>query len=362
MVPRGARRVYEQEAAVTGVSSKPVVVILGAGRDEPPPGIEAVGDSVELRYAPDGDALAVELPHADAIFSWRTDPVWLPSVWPPPERLRWIQSASAGVDTLLFPGLIESDVVVTNARGVFEDPIAEWVIGAMLAFATGLHRSIVDQSRGVWDDHRHTRRLAGARLVVVGPGPIGHATATRAMGLGMSVAMVGRQPRTHETFGDVLGVGQLHRALADADHVLDALPSTEQTRGMFDAAAFGAMPARARFYNVGRGATVDEPALVAALEAGTIAGAALDVFATEPLPADSPLWTLPNVIVSPHVSGDVEGWERDLVSVFVENARRFAAGEPLRNLIDKEAGHGVGGSHEAPNAPVRGLPRGPGRE
>ncbi|MGZ8629689.1 MAG: D-2-hydroxyacid dehydrogenase [Actinomycetota bacterium] len=335
---------------------RPVVVVLGADADRPPPGIESADDAIELRYAPDLEALSRLVVEADALFSWRTDPSWLPTVWPAPDRLRWIQTASAGVDMLLFPGLIAGDVVVTNARGVFEEPIAEWVIGAMLAFATGLHRSIVDQHRHEWASGRSTERLAGARLVVVGPGPIGRATATRALALGMSVALVGRQPRRHETFGDVLGVDQLHGALADADHVLDALPMTERTQGLFDAAAFAVMPPRARFYNVGRGGTVVEPALVDALRAGTIAGAALDVFATEPLPRDSPLWTMPNVIVSPHISGDAEGWEAEVVSIFVENARRFAVGEPLANVVDKEAGHGAG---MPPATDARGLPRGP---
>ncbi|MEX1264910.1 MAG: D-2-hydroxyacid dehydrogenase [Actinomycetota bacterium] len=338
------------------MTERPVVVVVGADADDPPPGIEAAGDAVELRYAPDAEALGQLLSEADALFAWRSDPPWLPAAWPPSPRLRWIQSASAGVDMLLFPELIESEVVVTNARGVFEEPIAEWVIGAMLAFATGLHRSIVDQQHGEWTSGRSTERLEGARLVVVGPGPIGQATATRAIALGMSVSLVGRRPRRHETFGDVLGVDQLHRALSGADHVLDALPSTDATRELFDAAAFAAMPARARFYNVGRGGTVDEAALIEALRAGTIAGAALDVFVVEPLPAESSLWTMPNVIVSPHVSGDVTGWEHRVVSIFVENARRFAAGEPLVNLVDKQAGHGVG---EPPTNQGRGLPPGP---
>lgn len=338
------------------MTDRPVVVVVGAGADAPPPGIEMADDVVELRYAPDAESLERSLADAHALFAWRPDPAWLPAAWPPSQQLRWIQSASAGVDMLLFPELIESEIVVTNARGVFEEPIAEWVIGAMLALTTGLHRSIVDQQRGEWTSGRVTERLEGARLVVVGPGPIGRATATRALALGMSVGLVGRRPRRHETFGDVIGVDQLHRGLAGADHVLDALPLTDATKCLFDAEAFVAMDARAHFYNVGRGGTVDEPALIDALTDGTIAGAALDVFTVEPLPAESPLWTLPNVIVSPHISGDVEGWERRVVSLFVENARRFAAGEELANLVDKQAGHGVG---ESPPDQGRGLPPGP---
>jgi phosphoglycerate dehydrogenase-like enzyme len=336
--------------------SRPVVLVLGTTADDPPPGIGAVADVVDLRYAPDLDSTMTQLSGADAVFWWGAEASWLPAAWAHGTRLRWIQSASAGVDSLLFPDLIASGVEITNARGVFDEPIAEWVIAAMLAFATGLHASILDQQRREWTSGRTTERLAGARLVVVGPGPIGRATGSRALALGMSVALVGREPRRHETFGDVVGVDRLHDALADADHVLDALPLTDATRGLFDAAAFAAMPARARFYNVGRGGTVDEAALIEALRTGGIAGAALDVFATEPLPAESPLWTMPNVIVSPHVSGDVAGWEEQVVAIFVENARRFVAGEPLENLIDKGAGHGAGAP---PIRRSRGLPPGP---
>jgi phosphoglycerate dehydrogenase-like enzyme len=343
---------------VVSAGARPIVLVLGADEHQLPPGIDAAAAAVELRYAPHPDDLADALTEADALFAWRADPTSLAAAWHTAERVRWIQTASAGVDTLLFPALIDSDVVVTNVRGVFEEPIAEWVIGAMLAFITGLHGSIVDQRDRRWDGNRHSERLAGSRLVVVGPGPIGQATATRAIGLGMSVALVGRQPRRHETFGDVLGVDQLHQALAGADHVLDALPLTDATRGLFDAQAFDAMPSTARFYNVGRGATVDEAALVDALRHGAIAGAALDVFETEPLPDDSPLWTMPNVIVSPHISGDVRGWEAQVAEIFVENARRFAAEEALLNLVDKGAGFGVGDAARAPVRP-RGLPPGP---
>ncbi len=177
-------------------------------------------------------------------------------------RVRWIQSASAGVDSLLFPELIESDVDVTNARGVFDEPIAEWVIGG--------HARVRDR---IARFDRSTSSGASGRRVVRPSGSTGRGSwwsvparsaappAHGPLALGMSVALVGREPRRHETFGDVLGVDRLHEALADADHVLDALPLTDATRGLFDAAAFAAMRPRARFFNVGRGATVDEHGL-----------------------------------------------------------------------------------------------------
>ena len=313
-------------------------VVLGATPDDPPPGIGAVADVLELRYASDAPSLRAGLPGATVLFVWHS-PGQLAEAWDAASDLRWIQTSSAGVDALLFTELIGSDIAVTNARGVFDQGIAEWVIGAMLAFATGLHRSIVDQQRHTWTHERRTERLAGRHLVVAGPGPIGRGVGERALALGMDVTLLGRTAREDETFGSIAAIDHLVDAIAEADYVLDALPLTPGTRALFGATAFAAMKPSARFLNVGRGATVDEAALVQALRDGSIAGAALDVFATEPLPDDDPLWTLPTVIISPHISGDVEGWEEAVVALFVGNVRRWIAGERLVNLVDKQAGH-----------------------
>ena len=324
------------------VSHMPVVAVLGATVDEPPPGIDPAASLAELRYAGTADEVAEAIAEADAVFSWGAPRAWLRDAFPTAGRLRWVQSASDGVDGLLFPELAASDVVVTNARGVFDDAIAEWAIGAIVAFTTGLQTSIVDQTAGRWTDGRRRDPVSGRHLVVVGPGPIGRATAVRARALGMTVEAVGRAARTDDVFGSVAGPGDFHEALGRADHVLDALPLTTATTAMFDAKAFAAMRPTAFFANVGRGRTVDEEALIEALRDGTIAGAALDVFVEEPLPDASPLWSMPQVVVSPHVSGDLHGWEETVVAVFVDNLRRFVAGDPLRNRVDAEAGFGVG--------------------
>lgn len=317
------------------------VVVLGAGPHDPPPGIEAASPLAELRWAPAPEDLGAVLPGADALFFWRAERSWLADAWHLAGDLRWIQSASDGVDGLLFPALVDSGVLVTNARGVFDESIAEWVIAAIGAFATGLATSVRDGAAGVWDDERRRDRVAGSRLLIVGPGPIGRAAAVRARALGMEVEAIGRRARDDDVFGQVRGPEDFREALARADHVLDALPMAPGTERLFDVAAFAAMRPTARFYNVGRGGTVDEPALVEALRTGRIAGAALDVFAQEPLPADSPLWSMPNVIVSPHICGDFEGWERVVVDLFVENLGRFVRGTPLRNPVDPVAGFGV---------------------
>jgi phosphoglycerate dehydrogenase-like enzyme len=329
------------------VSDRPIVAVFKASEADPPPGIEGALPTAELRFADDVRGLRRAIADADVLFYYkasagkrRVGP--LEEVWSDAEQLRWIQTASDGVDLLLFPALTARDLTITNARGVFDDAIAEWAIGAMLAMATGLDRSIVSQTEQRWDDDRGTRRLAGQRLLVLGPGPIGRATARRARALGMSVAAVGRAPRPDDLFERIGGPGDLHAMLADADFVFDALPLAPGTHHYVDAAAIASMKPTARFLNVGRGATVDEAALIDALRAGRIGGAALDVFEVEPLPAGSPLWSMPNLIVSPHICGDFDGWELASVEVFLDNLRRFIRGEPLRNLVDISLGFGVG--------------------
>jgi phosphoglycerate dehydrogenase-like enzyme len=324
------------------MKDRPAVAIFRAAPDDPPPGLADADAIADLRLADDADDLRLAIAGADALFMIKAPRGPLEEVWPAATRLRWIQTASDGVDMLLFPALAESDVTITNARGVFDDAIAEWAIGTMLAMATGLDRSIVAQTQRRWDDDRGTQRLAGRQLLVLGPGPIGRATARRARDLGMSVAAVGRAPRRDDLFERIGGPDDLHAMLAEADVVFDALPLTPGTRHYVDAPALAAMKPTARFVNVGRGATVDEAALVDALRRGRLAGAALDVFEVEPLPADSTLWSMRNVIVSPHICGDFDGWERASVDIFVDNLGRFVRGEPLRNLVDTSLGFGVG--------------------
>jgi phosphoglycerate dehydrogenase-like enzyme len=319
---------------------RPVVVVLGS-EDEPPPRIGEASRVADLRFGAWEEDVRRALDGADAIFGWDYEVQLLRSVWDAAASLRWIQTASAGVDRLLFPGLVGSDVVVTNARGVFDEPIAEWVLAAILAFSTELANSVRDTVAHRWE-HRTTERVEGKRLLVVGPGPIGRAAGRLARGVGMSVEAVGTRVRdAEEPFARISGPESFSEALGRADYVLDAMPLTKETRHAFDAGAFAAMKPSSRFLNVGRGGTVDTDALVAALREGRIAGAALDVFEEEPLPEGHPLWSLPNVVVSPHMAGDVADWEERVVEVFLDNLSRFAEGRPLRNVIDKERGFGA---------------------
>lgn len=315
------------------------VVVMGAEESDPPPGIRMIEEAVDLAFATTVEDLARKLESAEVLFAWRPDREVLQAAWPRAARLCWIQAAWAGVDELLFPELVESNVVLTNARGVFDEAMAEYAAGLMLLFAKGLI-GVVDRQRLREWRRRDTELLAGKHLLIVGVGGIGRAIGRLAAELGMRVRGVGRTTRPDDgVFDVVLGADELLGALPWADYVVDALPATDATRHLFGANAFEAMEAWARFINVGRGSTVDEAALVAALRAGEIGAAALDVFEEEPLPEDSPLWDMSNVIVSPHVSGDFGGWREAVVELFVENLERFLTGAPLRNVVDKRLGY-----------------------
>ncbi|WP_069769642.1 D-2-hydroxyacid dehydrogenase [Streptomyces sp. LUP30] len=282
----------------------------------------------------DEASLAERLPAADVLLVWDFTSHAVRAAWPGEgPRPRWVHTASAGVDHVMCPELAASDTVVTNARGIFDEPIAEYVAALVLAMAKDLPRTWELQQRGEWL-HRESRRVAGGRAVVVGSGPIGRAIARTLKALGMTAAVVGRVPRT-----GIHGPQDLDRLLARADWVIAAAPLTEQTRGMFDTRRFGVMQPSARFVNVGRGQLVVEDALVRALERRWIAGAALDVVTDEPLAPDSPLWHVPGLLISPHMSGDIVGSYDELGAQFVELFERWAAGRPLKNVVDKQRGY-----------------------
>jgi phosphoglycerate dehydrogenase-like enzyme len=319
---------------------KPTVVVLtGAesGMGHPPGMAEAEGIA-DIRYVR-SDQLTTALPDADALFVWDFRSTAVAAAWPTEGGPRWVHIASAGVDRLLFPELAASQAVVTNSRGVFDEPIADYVLLLVLAFARDLTTTLRYQAQRRWQ-HRETERLAGARALVVGTGPIGRAIGRRLAGFGLRVTGAGRTARDADPdLGEIVGPDELPAALATADYVVLAAPLTAATRDLIDAAALRSMRPTARLINVARGELVVEPDLVAALREGTIAGAALDVFAGEPLPPDSPLWDLPNVIVSPHMSGDLIGWRAELVTVFTRNLRRFTQDMPLANVVDKALGY-----------------------
>ena len=314
----------------------PVLTVLHG--DKLPPGMQGIEAAAVVRYTRE-DGLAEALRGADVLFVYDFLSKAVPGAWHAADRLRWVHIASAGVDPVLFPGLRDSDVVLTNSRGVFDRPIAEYVLGVLLAFTKDFARSAELQSQKRWL-HRETERLTGKRALVVGTGPIGRAIAGLLRAVGLEVTGVGRRARADDPdFGTVHAADRLVDHLPDADFVVAVAPLTEHTKGMFDSRAFDAMRSTARFVNVGRGELVVTSDLVDALRDRVIAGAALDVFETEPLPPDSPLWTMENVLVSPHMSGDFVGWRDALVEVFADNFRRWRADRDLRNVVDKQLGY-----------------------
>ena len=324
------------------MSERIEVLIHGVAASEEVPGLAALGDIARFRCARTLDELRAALPGAAVLLGWDFRAGDLEQAWDVASDLRWIHWGGAGVDALLFPRLVDSDVVVTNARGVFDEPMAEYVLGLILALAKAFPRTLQAQRERRWH-YRTVERVQGRRVLVVGAGSIGRAIARLLRAAGLQVEGVGRRARAQDAdFGLVHAVGDLNRVLGTADYVVLITPLTAQTRGLFDAARFAAMAPQARFINVGRGALVDEAALLAALRSGAIAGAALDVFVTEPLPEDSPMWDAPNLIVSPHMSGDTHDYREVVAARFAENLRRFAAGQPLENLIDRKLGFAAG--------------------
>lgn len=318
---------------------QPVIAVLTA-EDEPlPPGLDPIADQTSLLLANNRESLEQALPKADILLvtDFRTD--MLAECWHLATRLRWIHATSAGVDALMFPELQSSSIPVTNARGIFDRPIAEFVLGLVLAFAKDLPASVRYQDQRQWQ-HRDTEKVEGKRALIIGAGSIGRKIGRLLGAVGLEVDAVARTARDDDPdFGRVHAQDTLLQQLPEADFVVVAAPLTDDTRGLFSTAAFAAMSPHARFINIGRGPIVDTDALVEALRAGTIAGAGIDVFEEEPLPRDHPLWTFPQAILSAHMAGDVVGWREALTKQFLANFRRWQADEPLHNVVDKVRGY-----------------------
>ena len=316
-----------------------VLVVQGATGLAEVPGLETVSGTVEIRFATSADELACAMIGAEMMLGWDFKADELRAAWGASRQMRWIHWGGAGVDAVLFPELVESEVVLTNTRGVFDRAMAEFVLGLIIAFSKRFPETLDLQTKRTWR-HRLTEPIENARALVVGVGSIGRETARLLSAAGLEVTGVGTRARDGDpVFGHVHSVEELEQLLPDADFVVSVVPLTERTRGLFGKQQFRAMRPSARFINVGRGPSVDEAALHAALADGAIAGAALDVFETEPLPEDSPLWSTPNLLVSPHMSGDFEGYKAVVADLFLDNLRRYLSGEPLLHVVDKVKGY-----------------------
>lgn len=312
----------------------PTLAVVVAPGEGLPPGLEPISGSSACHLADDEASLRRALAAgAEVLGVWDFRTTLVHDCWPEAGSVRWIHAASAGVDAVLGPEVEAAGVTVTNARGVFDRGIAEFVLLSLLAFAHDLPETLALQRRHVWQ-HRDTAVVDGRRLLVVGAGSIGRTVARLTRAAGLAVSGIASRPRPDDPdFDEVAGPTDLHRLLGECDDVAITAPLTPETAGMFDDAAFAAMRPGARLVNVGRGGIVDEHALLRALESGRLGGAALDVFATEPLPSDSPLWDRPEVIVSAHRSGDATGWREVLADGFLANLERFRTGEALVGVV-----------------------------
>jgi phosphoglycerate dehydrogenase-like enzyme len=264
-------------------------------------------------------------------------------VWPHTAKVKWVHSLSAGVEKVLIPDFIESPVPLTNARGVFKRSLAEFAIAGMLYFTKRVRRLVDSQRAHKWDDFS-TEFLENKIVGIVGYGEIGRECALLAKALGMKIYALRRNPSrsaNDPVLDKVFAPGELSKMLAGIDVLVAAAPLTPETRHMLSDDAFRKMKPSAIVINVGRGPVVDEAALIRAITEKRLGGAALDVFETEPLAADSPLWDFENVLISPHCTDRTThpDWLDLSMQCFIDNFHRYRNGQPLENIVDKKAGY-----------------------
>ncbi|NIM05678.1 MAG: D-2-hydroxyacid dehydrogenase [Armatimonadetes bacterium] len=305
--------------------------------------MKAAAPSVEIRVAQSDGAVAGEMADAEIYLPGPREPEHFANA----KKLRWVHCMWAGMDHSPFLSALGQDVIVTNSAGVFAVPIAEHSLALITAFSRGIHFCLRRPKEEVWGGEEHWKRLEphisdleGATLGVIGHGGIGRAAAQRAKAFGMRILALARHPRQGDGIADaVRGPEGLEDLLKESDYVLISCPLTEETQGLIGAHELSLMKPNAVIVNIARGGIIDEAALISALQSRKIRGAGLDVTSQEPLPFDSPLWEMENVIITPHVGGSSPmTWRRQL-DLFLENLRRYAAARPLLNVVDREIGY-----------------------
>ncbi len=303
--------------------------------------LQELAGQVTISIGDTAETFESTAPQADVVLNWVSDTKVLQRIWPMAARLRWVHARSAGLDGMLFPELVESPVVLTNARGVFSDILGEFTLGAVLFFAKDFRRLVTSQMAGKWDQF-DIDEVRGQTLGLVGYGDIGRAVAARAQAFGMKVVAMRRRPELSQDDRYVTRVfppeGK-HEMLGISDYVVVVAPLTPESRGMIGPPEFGAMKPTAVLINIGRGPVVEEAALVRALSERRIRGAALDVFDTEPLPVGHPFYRLDNVLLSPHSADHTADWKERTMRLFLENFQRFRGGQPLLNVVNKKLGY-----------------------
>jgi phosphoglycerate dehydrogenase-like enzyme len=302
--------------------------------------LQAAAPGVELLLAKDPTEAAALAKDADAVLGFCSAEVLTAG-----PNIRWIQSYSAGVERCVaIPAVRERDILLTNMQRVAGPVMAEHVIAMMLAYARGLHFYIPERMAGRWTRDMpppgQLLTLEGKTVLVVGLGGIGVEVAKRAHALGMRVIATRASGREGPAFVSYVGLpDELHKLAGEADFIVNTAPLTPATSGLFDAKFFAAAKAGAFFVNVGRGQSVVQPDLIEALRSGRLAGAGLDVTDPEPLPADSPLWRMQNVILTPHISAGSDLGDELRFAIGIENLRRYVAGEKMLSVVDLTKGY-----------------------
>jgi phosphoglycerate dehydrogenase-like enzyme len=321
---------------------EPIVVVVAESlRGPQAEQVAAVSPRVRLAYvSPSGEARD-DVSDAEVVYrGFGLMPPGLRRLLPAMPKLRWIHVMGAGVDGDLTPQVVSSDIVVTRTRGLHHLPVSEWVMLQVLAVTKRLPELVIAQHEGKWRPVEVPVTIEGRTLGIVGYGEIGQTLAVRARAFGLRVVGTRRHPAPAAELDALYPPNELDKLLAESDYVVILTPLTPETRGLIGEAQLRRMKPDTWLVNVARGEVVHEEALVRALRENWIAGAALDVFHQEPLPPDSPLWKLPNVLITPHNGGVRHpNFSGEALKQFVDNLGRYVRGEPLRNQVDKMAGY-----------------------
>jgi len=317
------------------------LLVIASANDPYLPMLEPLRSRATIHIAPDTEGLAPFAAEADALLAWAPKRAELEKLLPLAPKLQWIHLRWAGLDSTLFPALVESPVPLSNARGVYSQSLAEFVILGALYFSKNVPRLLEAQKAHKWEVFT-VGELRGATIGIAGYGDIGRACAQRAHAMGMRVLAMRRRPALSESDPSIDRVyprESLIEMIRECDYVVAAAALTPETKGMIGDPEFAAMKPEAIVMNVGRGPLINEAAMIRALQSGKIRGAALDVFEVEPLPADSPLWDMPNVLLSPHCTDNTPTWNEESMQFFIRNFEHFEKGEHIENIVDKHAGY-----------------------
>jgi phosphoglycerate dehydrogenase-like enzyme len=317
------------------------VTVIGNPADPSFKPLERLPKDIRLTVTDDFEILKKCVPESEVVaIGVFSGGLWAKTV-PLAAKARWFHAMGTGVEKLLTPETIAHSATLTNGRGVFRRPLADWTVAMMLHFAFDIPRVTRQQREQRWEPFT-SPGIEGRTLGVIGYGGIGSAAAERAKPFGVKILALRRRPELSQRDPLVdafYGPSQINELMAASDYVLVSTPLTKETDGLVGASQIASMKRSGVLINVGRGQVIDEAALVKALETGAIRGAALDVVQREPLPAPHPLYTLPNVVLSPHTADHVEGFLIPSVEYFVDNFERYRKGEPLGNVVDKHAGY-----------------------